>query len=291
MTFLVTHRLRDKTLVPAAVDVLSATPVRAGKMRRQIIALDLLRGLAALMVLLVHARGASFVEFGGLPEAQRTAAVAAFFAFTRLGQEAVMLFFVLSGFLVGGQIVRRVQAGTFDLRSYALDRCSRIWIPLVPACVLTAAIAAFVSGQPVRFSTVLGNMVGLNGTLVETLAGNAPLWSLAYEIWFYIAAGSVAYLVSKGPSIAVLLVLGAATLLFSHMTAAFLLYWCLGAAMVTFLTIRRPKALCFVGLLLTVVGAVLQELASTSKSFANVAYLPDGIALGLLCIGIAMLIP
>src|SRR5215813_13613142 len=67
------------------------------------VALDLLRGWAALIVLLVHVRGASFVEFGSLPPDQKTILVVVLFGLTRIGHEAVLIFFVLSGFLVGGK--------------------------------------------------------------------------------------------------------------------------------------------------------------------------------------------
>ena len=92
--------------------------------------LDWLRFTAALMVVMVHARGANWVEWGRLEETSRTKLVAVFFALTRTGSEWVTVFFVLSGFLVGGKVLERVAKGTFDLRVYAIDRFSRIWVPL-----------------------------------------------------------------------------------------------------------------------------------------------------------------
>ena len=78
-----------------------AAPDR-GRLREHAILLDLLRALAAIGVLLVHTRGLSFVEFGALPPSQQTFFVKIAVGLTRSGQEAVMAFFVLSGFLVGG---------------------------------------------------------------------------------------------------------------------------------------------------------------------------------------------
>jgi peptidoglycan/LPS O-acetylase OafA/YrhL len=91
-------------------------------------------------VLLVHVRGGTWVEYGALPEDQRTWLILAFFFATRLGHEAVMVFFVLSGFLVDGKIIGRLVKGSFRLPEYALDRTTRILIPLVPARIFTAAI-------------------------------------------------------------------------------------------------------------------------------------------------------
>ena len=113
-----------------------------------ILALDLVRGLAALEVMLSHLRGGNWVEFGALPPSQQTIAVKIFFFGTRLGHEAVMIFFVLSGFLVGGNLVSRIRQGRFKISDYAIDRGTRISIPLVAACVLTLVINDIAFGAP-----------------------------------------------------------------------------------------------------------------------------------------------
>lgn len=173
--------------------------------RHQFVALDLVRGLAALMVLLVHARGDAFVEFGALPPDQRTHLVAVLFGLTRLGQEAVLAFFALSGFLVGGQLIDKCRGGTFDVRIYAIDRMTRILIPLVPACIVTALVDYFLYATPPHAIQLIANMVGLNDLVAPTLAHNIPLWSLAYEIWFYVAGGAAAYLFARGIGVSALL--------------------------------------------------------------------------------------
>jgi peptidoglycan/LPS O-acetylase OafA/YrhL len=260
--------------------------------KRPFVALDILRGVAALTVLLVHVRGSSFVEYGALPDAQRTVATSIFFGATRLGPEAVMLFFVLSGFLVGGQVIERVRRGQFDTRRYAIDRCTRIFLPLVPACLLTAAINIGVFGQVVSPMTLIGNMLGLNGTLVPTLNSNAPLWSLAYEIWFYIAAGAVAFLFTTDHFRTwAVLALCAVCLVFSWIDAAFLLYWVFGGAMILAVGARRSGLLFTGGLVMALAGGVFQELSAASKSFDNVVFIPNHVAIGMLCVGIALMIP
>src|SRR5215469_9825600 len=94
--------------------------IRANRFGKSYVALDLLRGLAAVTVFLGHARGGSFIEFGLLPADQKTAALAIFFGLTRVCFEAVLVFFVLSGFLVGGQIISRTLMGKFALSEYAI---------------------------------------------------------------------------------------------------------------------------------------------------------------------------
>jgi hypothetical protein len=55
---------------------LTLPPGQKRERRSSVVALDLMRGLAAIMVLLVHVRGSSFVEYGALPEQQKTLLVA-----------------------------------------------------------------------------------------------------------------------------------------------------------------------------------------------------------------------
>ena len=66
--------------------------------------LDVMRFLAALMVVFCHSRNAFFLPYGELSPEQQTPFSMAFYALGRLGHEAVIVFFVLSGFLVGGGV-------------------------------------------------------------------------------------------------------------------------------------------------------------------------------------------
>src|ERR1700719_4818367 len=63
--------------------------------------LNMLRGLAAITVVCFHLRGTFFVDRtpgGG-------AVLWLFYFLTSLGSEAVMVFFVLSGFLIGANVM------------------------------------------------------------------------------------------------------------------------------------------------------------------------------------------
>jgi peptidoglycan/LPS O-acetylase OafA/YrhL len=83
--------------------------------------------LAAIMVLVAHVRAASFVEYGALPQEQKSVLVAAIFAASRLGLEAALVFFVLSGFLVGGQRVRTGPSISPDMPQIAARAFSFRW--------------------------------------------------------------------------------------------------------------------------------------------------------------------
>ena len=250
-----------------------------------------MRGLAALEVVLTHVRGGNWVEFGSLPSADQNLAVKIFFMSTRLGHEAVMIFFVLSGFLVGGKVIARVRAGRFSIKDYAIDRCTRILVPLVPACFLTVFINFMVFGDPVNVVQTLGNALALNGVLVDTLGSNAPLWSLAFEAWFYVLAGAVGRLFTAGPSPLALLAILLATLVFAKLGALYLLLWAAGALTTQFIQAAWTRRLFAPGLAMLTFGVIAHQLGATSKSFSNLVLVPPTVAETMICLGFCACIP
>lgn len=165
------------------------------------IGLDLIRITAAFLVVGMHLRAALFVDWS---QASSKGLFSRLFYFlTSLGSEAVVAFFVLSGFLVGGGILAR--SGEFAWRSYILSRLCRLWIVLVPALVLAASLipftpyelisgghrAAWASGPMVGEGSCspaiwLGNIFFLQKIFIPVFCTDGPLWSLAYEFWYYV---------------------------------------------------------------------------------------------------------
>lgn len=258
--------------------------------------LDWLRFCAALMVVATHSRGGLWVEWSGLDVTAQTVPVAMFFALTRAGVEWVLVFFVLSGFLVGGGVVRRVTKGSFSLRSYAIDRVTRIWVPLVPALVWSATVALVV-GKELRLTAFVGNVMGLQGVLVPVFAENYPLWSLAYEIGFYGMAGGIAFMLTGQryrrwiALAAVLLIL----MTYLKLSFAFLVAWLCGAATLHYVgaEIYRPRL--FLGLALAAVGYLLSQIGSPTVSLAMEGwrmYLPSApLITVILASGVALVLP
>ncbi len=78
-----------------------------------------------------------FVGWSDLPPEQRNSFVAALYPATAFFHEAVVVFFVLSGFLVAGPNIDRARLRVFQLKSYSIDRVSRIYATVIPALVLT----------------------------------------------------------------------------------------------------------------------------------------------------------
>src|SRR3984885_9230547 len=174
--------------------------------------LDLLRGTAALIVMFGHLRYL-FEDIGGKPpgktlvEAQaELAATAQHFHYMNPPHQAVLLFFVLSGTLVGGSVLRDQKRGRFSWVSYCTKRLSRLLTVLIPALVIggffdVVSRHILASGPVAQFGrlsvmecnlglkTFLGNLLflqKLDRTGVPTFGTNSPLWSLSFEFWFYV---------------------------------------------------------------------------------------------------------
>jgi len=155
--------------------------------------LDGLRGLAALLVLVAHA-----AQLFWLPFVAPGSAVVDVFA--TAARHAVLVFFLLSGYLIAHGIRRnRAAGGCFDFRSYLLARLARLWPPLAGALLLTGlAVLAFdalaadaglpfaLHAQPSEFLRALLFVGGLE-------QGNPALWSLYVEARLYLVAGLLAW--------------------------------------------------------------------------------------------------
>ena len=67
-----------------------------------------------------------------LEAADRTPAIKAWYFMTGWGYEGVIVFFVLSGFLVGGLASAKASIGSFILTDYGIDRVTRIFVAFLP---------------------------------------------------------------------------------------------------------------------------------------------------------------
>lgn len=111
-----------------------------------------------------------------------------------LGHVAVMVFFVMSGFFVGGSIIAK--SHDFHWSDYFVTRLSRLWVVLIPALGLTLIVDCYLmptdyvalqkNMEAHSISTLLGNVFFLQNVFVTEYGSNQPLWSLANEFWYYI---------------------------------------------------------------------------------------------------------
>lgn len=150
--------------------------------------LDLLRFVAAFLVVAQHTRTLLFPKIYDIPSEGllQQGGYFVFYLVTRFAHYWVLLFFVLSGFLVGGKAIDNISKKTFDVRNYFIDRFVRIMLPLITALIVIFICNTImgIQNQPLE---LIGNLLSLQGIFVKPVSG--PLWSLSYEVWLYILMG------------------------------------------------------------------------------------------------------
>lgn len=114
-----------------------------------------------------------------------------------LAHAAVVVFFVLSGYLIAYTIT----CNNRGPKQYASARLSRLYSIVAPALVITAIIQVFVTHYDPQLAAyyVRGNswiryllclfFVNESGSLSAAPPVNGPLWSLSYEFWYYVIFG------------------------------------------------------------------------------------------------------
>lgn len=150
--------------------------------------LDLIRFIAAFLVVAVHVRCEFFNTYSLLHSNSQNYFTQAIFFLNSFGGQAVAIFFVLSGFLVGGKNIERIILGQAKIKDYTIDRSVRILMPLFACLILIKIIDSFDYKSNHSFIELIGNLFGLQGVLVGDAGG--VFWTLAYEIWFYVFIGS-----------------------------------------------------------------------------------------------------
>lgn len=154
------------------------------------ILLDGLRIAAALTVVVFHASGQ-----------WTTAYPAAHHQLGKWAHAAVVVFFVLSGYVIAFTTAAAARGG----RQYALARLSRLYSVALPALLLTAVIEAVVartdaalaaryisghSGLRYGLSAIFCNEFGFFSAAPPLIS---PFWSLSFEFWYYLLFGLWVY--------------------------------------------------------------------------------------------------
>lgn len=172
--------------------------------RAAFVYMDAFRFIAAAAVALSHIRDLVLIDFGAVQSPSLL--LKAFYFATGFGHQSVMVFFVLSGFWITGSVVRRAGDGRF-WPDYLIDRLSRLLVVLIPALALGAICdlvgihwlaSPIYDGSSGAISLPDGvaesltplvaasNLLFLQGIAAPVLGSNGPLWSLAYEFWYYL---------------------------------------------------------------------------------------------------------
>jgi len=140
----------------------------------KIIKLESLRGFAGLYVTLAHL----ILRLRFVPDYVKL--------LFRFGQEAVILFFVLSGFVI---YLNYEKGKEKPLSLYFIKRFRRIYFPFICAILISIILVR----PSFSLKELIGNLLmlqdfrrGKPGNLINPFLGNIPLWSLSYEWTFYL---------------------------------------------------------------------------------------------------------
>jgi peptidoglycan/LPS O-acetylase OafA/YrhL len=189
--------------------------------------LDALRWLASWLVVLCH--------LGLMPLLEPNMAGLSFFS--RWGHEAVVLFFVLSGFII------QHAATTSDrtLQAFLASRLARIYSVVIPCIVFTIvcdqigqrlepemyAKIAIDEAQSGPWSRIVVSLTFFNQSWKYVrMFSNLPYWSICYEFWYYVIFAIYFYRTGRTR----LMLLGAAALLAGPWILLLLPIWLLGCA-------------------------------------------------------------
>lgn len=167
--------------------------------KRHIAIIESARGFAALYVLLTHV-----IELTGLHNNLATESWLRLFIdlFLIYGHQAVLLFFVLSGFSIHYTSADRQLTQSTALKHYYYLRWRRIYPIFVMAVLITISldIAGTAMGlnlhskhlqeiniwQLIYTFSFLTDVHDIDGVMQPVLHSNGPLWSLSYEVFYYL---------------------------------------------------------------------------------------------------------
>lgn len=184
--------------------------------------LDLVRLFAAIIVLLHHVWPTIFPN-NPLPWP---------------GHEAVVVFFVLSGYV----IAYSTKSDSFS--DYFVSRSARVLSVVVPALLLSLFVA---SDEPVKYASATENFWHnwlLNATFMAQSFGfnaampyNGPFWSICYEVWYYAIFAAWVF----SPTRLRVLVTLAAIVVAGLKIVALLPVWLLGVALFRYMPKFSPR--------------------------------------------------
>ena len=181
---------------------------------KSLVFLDALRGIAAFIVMLGHARWLlweGFSEFSTHPQDYNIFEKFLVYStsFVRYGHQCVLLFFLLSGFVIHfkySNSLKKDADTSFDLLNYLLRRSKRIYPPFLFAVILTFILDIIGThlGYSIYYSgttnelinknvtnnhdivNFIGNLFFLETNKIGIWGTNGPSWSLKFEWWFYL---------------------------------------------------------------------------------------------------------
>jgi peptidoglycan/LPS O-acetylase OafA/YrhL len=167
--------------------------------------LDAVRAVAAWAVMWSHLRTIFFADFQNLPHPSLL--LKAIYFVTGFGHQAVMVFFVLSGYLISSSIFRSLADRNWSSMDYAINRAARLYVVLIPGLLLgllwdflgshwlgasglythqLGNLGSGIARDNLTLPNFFGNILFLQTIFCPTFGSNGPLWSLSNEFWYYV---------------------------------------------------------------------------------------------------------
>ncbi len=256
---------------------------------------NLSRWVAAGAVIVGHVRHLLFAD---LEKLQHPGLLTkALYFVTGFGHEGVVVFFVVSGYLVGGLSVLKMRTSRFDLADYAIHRFSRIYVVLAPALLLLGGVDLlgtmfvnasglytesakfapesmnFIVAHNLSIGTLIGNLAMLEGIHgVPRLGSNSPLWSLVYEWWYYCLFAAVAVAATSGRSLRAAVAVAFAIALCLFLPVQILMWgsiWVLGLLVALYGRANLPRPPLWLSLPLFGVTMVLGRFGHAAEAAAD----------------------
>ncbi|MDH2398967.1 acyltransferase [Bradyrhizobium sp. SSUT18] len=151
------------------------------------VTLDFLRAVAAQMVCIGHA-----INFGG-------------FGTTYIPTDGVLLFFVLSGFLIAYTLDTKSASPDYGIVEFSIERFARIYTAYLPAILLIGLVTIFlrwygieIKADPTNLKTFIGNLFMQQNVpcclSVPTFGTAGQLTSVALEFHIYFFVGAMYFL-------------------------------------------------------------------------------------------------
>ena len=254
------------------------------------ITLNFWRWIAALLVVLNHARHLLLVDFTNVDN--KNIFIKGFYFITGLGHEAVVIFFVISGYLVGGLTVGK-WTENISYSEYFVARFTRIYSVLVPALIIGGGLdwlgfhffdeseiysnstknsINVVINDRLSLINFVGNILNLEGICNEIYGSNGPLWSLAYEWWYYtIYAFFLGALLHKKKSLKILNLTISLTLLILlpiNLTL-WMLVWLIGVSVYLYGESSLPKPSVYACIFLFILALFFSRTSHNVENFLD----------------------
>ncbi|MDE4907284.1 acyltransferase [Methanogenium marinum] len=157
--------------------------------------MDILRIIAVQLVLIGHGIAlCGIFEFLQPPN------------FPYIQNIGVVIFFILSGFLITYSTVRKINNKGYSFKEYFIDRFSRIYAGLIPALLFILLLdyifqimfpENYIYYSSYNVFTLISNLFMLQNypllPFVATFGTGRPLWTLAIEWWIYMFFGWIIF--------------------------------------------------------------------------------------------------